>query len=383
MIFVHDHTFIKNNNKFYTIGTLNDTTFDKYLTFSDSLIVIAFYIESNHKNGTFLESNLVSIPKLLLIKKTRNFFIIIKELNKIIRTLPDEKFYVLRFPSILSSLISFNLRRKHKKYLAEVVGCPWDSLRNHSLLGKIVAPFIYFLTRYSVKNSSSAIYVTNNFLQKRYPTKSPSVGCSDVLIDKFDYTYVNRKSVKSNSLIIGSVGNVGLKYKGFKYVIKALKKMINKNQLSIIYYIVGGGDKSKLLNLIKKYKLNENVILLGPKTHQDVFEFYKKIDLFVHPSLTEGLPRVIIEAMSQGLPVIATNVGGIPELIDSKMLIRPRSITDIVSKLSSLTTDLLFYYSEMNIRKSQEFQYDKLKKKRFDFMDNYFRKYGYNHEVHQ
>ena len=76
------------------------------------------------------------------------------------------------------------LRIAHKyniPYLTFLVGCPWDTLRNHHrLLARIMAPITYFSTRKTVSESDYVHYVTKSFLQKRYPTRGKSIGCSDI-----------------------------------------------------------------------------------------------------------------------------------------------------------------------------------------------------------
>src|SRR5690606_42058407 len=81
------------------------------------------------------------------------------------------------------------------------------------------------------------------------------------------------------------------------------------------YEIVGGGDQSYLRKIARKYGVADPVDFLGRITRKEVFQWLDKIDLYIQPSKTEGLPRALIEAMSRGLPCLGTRVGGIPELL--------------------------------------------------------------------
>jgi len=94
--------------------------------------------------------------------------------------------------------------------------------------------------------------------------------------------------------------------KGVRYLIKALKKL-NVESLIIGY----GPEEKRLKNLSKGLKIE----FTGKVKPEDMIDCLKKGKIFVFPSLTEGFPNVIIEAMSVGLPVIATKVGGIPDII--------------------------------------------------------------------
>jgi len=110
-------------------------------------------------------------------------------------------------------------------------------------------------------------------------------------------------------------------YKGLDYLIKAcalLKKLIQFR-----CQIVGEGkERKKIEKLIKKLNLNEEVKLLGSQTEEMVADLLRETDLFVCPSIVardgqmEGIPVAVMEAMASGLPVVATNISGIPELVE-------------------------------------------------------------------
>lgn len=109
----------------------------------------------------------------------------------------------------------------------------------------------------------------------------------------------------------------------------------NKAQVSI----VGEGSKRKELEkFIKENRLEEKVRLLGGLPREKVFEILKKSDIFVLTSNWEGFPRSILEAMSCGLPVIASDVGGVKEAIDENcgILVKRRDKEGIKNALEKL-----------------------------------------------
>lgn len=102
--------------------------------------------------------------------------------------------------------------------------------------------------------------------------------------------------------------------------------------------IVGEGpEKEDLLTLVKENKLETRVNLLGQLTQREVFKKMKNSDVFILNSSYEGLPHVIVEAMSAKLPVICSNVGGCPEIVKNNktglLLTSSNSIEDLVIKL--------------------------------------------------
>jgi len=125
-----------------------------------------------------------------------------------------------------------------------------------------------------------------------------------------------------DSLIIGSIGNL-YKTKGYKYLIKAAR--IIKNSIpqvagpnsKFLFVIIGEGEeRSRLEALIKKNNLEDTVILAG--RIPDAARLLKAFDIYVCSSVKEGLSYTLIEASRAGLPIIATDIGGNPEIIKSK-----------------------------------------------------------------
>ena len=103
-------------------------------------------------------------------------------------------------------------------------------------------------------------------------------------------------------------------HKGQELVIEAMA-MLPKNRLNKIkYHLIGAGPQmSELEALVTKCNLSNNVIFYGSRN--DVPELLKDMDVFILPSKSEGLPMSIIEALRQGMYLVATDTGAIPEMI--------------------------------------------------------------------
>jgi len=167
--------------------------------------------------------------------------------------------------------------------------------------------------------------------------------------------------------LIGTIANL-YPNKGLKYLIKAihlLSKMSNvKCQMSnVCFVIIGKGQqKQELEKLIKKYNL-KNVYLIGeiPKA----YKLLKAFDLFVLPSVKEGLSYTLIEALSAGLPVIATTVGGNPEIIENNkngLLVPPANPTSLAEAIKKLLNNqnLRLNLTKSNLEKAKEFNLEKM-----------------------
>ena len=284
---------------------------------------------------------------------------------------------IIRLPSMLGNIACDLCKKEKKKYLIEMVACAWDGYINHTNnAGKLVAPYMFFYTRKNVKNAKNVLYVTNKFLQDRYPTKGNSISCSDVVLPIQNQQTLTKRLEKidkydeNQTLELCTVANVGLKYKGQEYVIRALSKIINsknKNRYKYKYYLVGNGNCTRIKKIIAKYKLEDNVIILGSLPHDKVFEVLDNIDIYIQPSLVEGLPRALLEAMSRACPAIGSNAGGITELLDSKCIFPKKKVDKLVNILINLDKERLINMAKYSFYKAEKYEVKQLEIKRDNF----------------
>lgn len=114
--------------------------------------------------------------------------------------------------------------------------------------------------------------------------------------------------------ILINVGNL-VSVKGLNYLIYSIKKIV-KVRNDVLCFIVGDDIlKKDLVNQIKKLNLENYIKLVGAKPHNEIPLWMNACDLFVLPSLNEGNPTVMFEALGCGKPFVGTKVGGIPEII--------------------------------------------------------------------
>ncbi len=154
-------------------------------------------------------------------------------------------------------------------------------------------------------------------------------------INLSNYSPSPTSSNENKNLIILSVGRL-VECKNYEIAIRAFSKIANSN---IQYWIVGSGDlELKLKNLAKSLNLEDKVIFLGFR--EDIPNILHKADIFLQTSLWEGFGLAVLEGMAAGLPVVASNVSGIREVVTEKseagFLIDPTSEADIADKLNQL-----------------------------------------------
>ncbi|MBF0331143.1 MAG: glycosyltransferase family 4 protein [Candidatus Omnitrophica bacterium] len=111
------------------------------------------------------------------------------------------------------------------------------------------------------------------------------------------------------------VGNFAA-VKGVSYLIKAFALLVKDMNIKLL--LIGDGEeRAALIELAHSLGMSDRIVFVGRKPHQEVPEWMSAVDVFCLPSLNEGCPNVILEALACGAKVVATNVGGIPDLIDT------------------------------------------------------------------
>ena len=105
--------------------------------------------------------------------------------------------------------------------------------------------------------------------------------------------------------------------------------------------------------------------------HDDIFEFLDDMDIYIQPSLQEGLPRAVVEAMSRGLLCLGSNIAGIPELLDRGFLFKKKNVEEIVSIIENISLDQLLSQARQNFNKAKQFQDIVLKEKRTHFWETF------------
>lgn len=151
-------------------------------------------------------------------------------------------------------------------------------------------------------------------------------------IDTQRFYEANVPIFSNDGIVIGSVGRLS-KEKGQKHLIRACRFLNNKDWRLVL---VGDGPmKRELVGLTEYLGLENQVKFTGAV--DDVRPYLKDMDVFVLPSVSEGLSLVILEAAAAGKVVVATNVGGVPEIIHDKedgLLFRPKNIEQLVAHLN-------------------------------------------------
>jgi teichuronic acid biosynthesis glycosyltransferase TuaC len=289
-----------------------------------------------------LHSKYFMFPRILFVPKLLNFFLFIEAFlsnlaSKKLAERTVEKWNpdIIHIHGLLADgLIGLNLKKKyHKPVVVNVWGEDVTKFSKEM--------FSKNLAHRTLRNSD-AIICQSNFLKneiKKLRIKNRfftiTVG---PLLSRFKPKEMNRsrKDLKlpENKRIILFVGGL-IPRKGVEFLIKATRLIARKDKDILVLLIGRGFLKAKLKKLASELKLDNNVKFLGIKNNEDIVKYMNASEVFVLPSLNEGLPVVLCEALACGKPVVATSVAGTPELVtkDVGYLVKTEDEDDLAQKI--------------------------------------------------
>ena len=375
VVFIHDFPIHANDEDVYPDEEMVANLKERYLSHIKQLDIICRKAESGqqkyNESKPHQEEDVIFNPieNYSSLKALKNRGQSISKMEPIIE---QSDFIILRLPSILGIDAYRFVRKFRKPYIVEVVGNGYDTLYYRGgALGKIIAPYYHWKVKKVVKHAKSVIYVTDRYLQNVYPNYNKRSSISNVTIEvesaPVTEDHLRRAQLKDYPLIrVGFMGAMNVSYKNFYNGLKFLQMYAEKNGKEFELSISGGGENSRIEKLSRG---NPSVKLIKEgelKSRSAVNNWFKTLDLFIHPSLTEGLPRVVLEAMNNQIPVIASNAGGTPEIIEERFIFAPVEYTSFEKALTNILNENQREIITSNTAKLEKFDRLKLQQKRDD-----------------
>ena len=386
MVFVYEDKIAQDTEgNYYTGSAFSQEVFDRYLRHFDHITLLMRKADIDPKDTESLNKmnrlccdriDVVILPNpSASLRSYADPRVHARFRQTVLRELTADRAVIIRAPSSSGTIAADYCHAHGIPYLAEAVGCPWDSLWNHSIKGKVLAPGAWRKFRRTMRNADYAVYVTGRFLQRRYPSGGKCVSISDVELQSVNDSVLDRRLEKirrhSGKIKIGTAGALHVPYKGQRYMMEALAKLKRQGNTRLEYHLAGGGDASALQRHAKQLGVADQVVFDGVLRHDQMFDWFDHLDVYIQPSTVESMPRALIEAMSRGLPALGSRVGDIPELLGEDCVFARKDADSIAVKLSQLSAEQMRSMANRNFRYAGQFRKELLEKKRADFYADY------------
>ena len=315
--------------------------------------------------------------------------------RQIVRVAVEQEDAILcRVPSILGTELLSSLPGKGRPYGLEVIGDPEEAFAPGAVRHPLRPVFRHVFTHNLRRECARAVgvsYVTESALQQRYPARGLAVGVSDTDLQTGYFgslprtftTYYSSTELSLDDYASGPkqydhvgrprlvfVGSLEQMYKGQDILLRAIALLRQRGRPVELIIVGDGRHRQELEALAQSLDISRDIAFLGelpagPAVRAEL----DKATLMVLPSRTEGLPRVIIEAMARALPCVASSVGGIPELLHEDDLVPANDPEFLAQKIQEVITNpaRLNAMSVRNLEKAQQFRPEVLRRKRAQF----------------
>ncbi len=299
----------------FDIGGLEKIMADTINTLDDFIHVIVTVTDANDKSKKLLKNQVEIIE---LHKRDGNDFKLWSKFFALLKDLKPDVLHSYNLPTLEFQLIGFlcrvpiRIHAEHGRYASDPLG----KNRKYRLYRRIINPLIHYwipvsmdlkiwLEEYISIPQSKVQLIYNGIDTSFFQPEKP--GPKLHRLEGF---------ASSSDIVLGTIGRLD-PVKNQKLLINALEYIVEsrpglKNNLKLA--IVGSGPlKEQLYQQIKSLEF-DNLVWI-PGSRQDIKALLESFDIFILPSIAEGIPITILEAMSMSKPVVASNVGGIPEII--------------------------------------------------------------------
>lgn len=284
--------------------------------------------QHSHRLVAWTSSNGATVMRLL------------RALHQVVSEVRRSRAIAVYCPGLIGSLAGIVALTLRKPILAIVVGDPQESLSPDvvgGVHGRLARFTIARVMRLICRRARITQYVTQAHLQQAYPPGKRTRAHAFSDVGKLTFGH-SRPFPRERPVNVLSVGTLDQPYKGIQDLIQAIS-LCRSQGIDVRLTVVGEGRLRRKLSDEARDLLQDHAEFVGAAYGYELENRFEAADCFALASWTEGMPRVLLEAMAQGLPCVATSVGGIPEILSEEQLVVAREPTSMAGALSRLVTD--------------------------------------------
>jgi glycosyltransferase involved in cell wall biosynthesis len=358
-------------------GTFDYMFWRRYLDVFDRVIVVARGSDQSRPGDALVEGDGVMLWPL---SDSRGVWGAMKQWTQWQRQMrplvESSSAFVLRLPGQIGVALGQMLRQGHRQFGVEAVGEPADVFCADGYRHPLRPALRYYFRRTMrqlCREATAASYVTSKYLQTQYPPNSRA------FTTHYSSVELPREALAGNSrdyrlrpsaLHLVNVATMSQRYKGQHHLIEAVSRCVRAGRAVHLALVGDGQYRTALEQQVRWLKLTDQVRFVGRlPAGVAVWQALDQADLFVLPSLQEGLPRALIEAQARALPCLATSVGGVPELVAESECLPPARPAEMAAALISLLDDphRLTRLSYENLQRARRYSATILRQRRASF----------------
>jgi len=384
LIVADGHYYIDKQGTCYVESVFDYAFYARYLSVFDEVyaLVRAEQVENAPKNCKVASGPHVHFLPLPPSRGIKQFALNYFTNRKLIKEYVTQcDCAIFRVPGAVANTALPIFAKTGKPYAIEVVVDPWEYFAKGTS-GGFIRPIVRRVWTHSLKKmclqALGVSYVTESYLQKKYPCqallapKEPYFTASYSSVELPDDKFAEPKTyAPKDKHIIAHVANAFTGYgKGHVVLMQALKKVLDDGYNVDIWFVGDGPLRAAFEQIAADLDITSHVNFLGRMASgAEVRQKIRAADLFVFPTRAEGLPRVILEAMSEGIPALASPVCGIPEILPEECLINYDDPQGYAKAIIGLIThaELMTAQSKRNIEVAKRYKSSILNEKRKNF----------------
>ena len=340
--FLCSYEFLRQGGVRYSSGQFDAAVWDRYLSCSQALTIYGYEKLSESSDITSMSCVGHFGVDFRLFSKQSGI-----PLSVVMKLIRSRDATVCR-SSLLGVFVSAVRSIIGRPTVLEIVACPWDSLVFSGRLSRVaLAPLVYLLSRFSILLNKNIVYVTDEFLQRRYPpsVKAKSISCSNV--ELAEEAYVGREAILNcNESVpftpmrrckIGLIGGYETRYKGQRVLIDAIASDPELLKTFEVEF-VGQGSAEDLSSYAAEAGVKSRFLGVLQRDSQ-LFPWLDSLDVYCQPSFQEGLPRSVLEALARGVAVLGSDAGGIPELLPDANIFKSGDFLELAERLRRFASE--------------------------------------------
>lgn len=373
------------NGKIYAESIYTYDFFKRYLTIFDEVLVAVRIVKLNELKSDMKEISGKGI-KFIEIPNYQGPWQHVWHYSQLLKAaklgIRESDCAIFRVPAATANTFQKYYEKSGKCYAIEVVVDPEEYFGKRtmkSILRFLIQKIWTKELKKMCLHANGVSYVTNEYLQKKYPCQAIVNGetkeyftssYSSVMLSPKIFSEPRKYFSKEKWIFVHCANYISGYRKGHLTVLNTVKELKRRGKKVEIRFIGDGKLVKEFQKIAQDMGINKEVVFVGRLSNQeDVIKEFRNADIMIFPTMAEGLPRVLLEAMATGLPCVSSPVCGIPEILDEEFLIDYDNYMEYADKVEKLMEDIvkLNQMSADNIKKAWEYEESILNTKRKEF----------------